>query len=366
MGRAPERAAARDAVVRACARGRLPLELLAQVAALIAPVVPSHASGWVLTDPGTMLGTGVVATNVSPSLYRGLVAHELATDDVNSFARLARRRRPVARLGAATGGHLERSSRHRRLYAPEGFGDELRAVVRTGDACWGEICLTRRADAPAFSAADEEWMAGLLGHVASGLRTALAVTGGPPVSGGPGVLVLDGDDRVEVRSEEADRWLRDLPDAGADPPPVVVAVARQARLLAAGTVSGGPAKARVRGRSGRYVLVRGTCLAGSGEQDPPAVRVAVVVEPAGRAELAPVVLALGDLTPREQQVTQLLLAGGSVPDIAQRLWISPHTLRDHVKAVFAKLRVSSRPELAALLTDQHPASPAGGPVGPVS
>ena len=39
-------------------------------------------------------------------------------------------------------------------------------------------------------------------------------------------------------------------------------------------------------------------------------------------------------------------------DIAQRLFISRHTLSDHMKAMFAKLGVTSRSELTALLLDQ--------------
>jgi len=34
------------------------------------------------------------------------------------------------------------------------------------------------------------------------------------------------------------------------------------------------------------------------------------------------------------------------------LFISRHTLSDHMKAIFGKLEVSSRPELTALLLDQ--------------
>ena len=54
----------------------------------------------------------------------------------------------------ATGGRLVHSARHRGLYAPLGLGDELRGVFRAGGECWGQVCLTRVADAPWFSAAE--------------------------------------------------------------------------------------------------------------------------------------------------------------------------------------------------------------------
>ena len=47
-----------------------------------------------------------------------------------------------------------------------------------------------------------------------------------------------------------------------------------------------------------------------------------------------------------------LLRGLPTADIAQMLFISRHTLSDHMKAIFGKLEVSSRPELTALLLDQ--------------
>jgi len=42
-----------------------------------------------------------------------------------------------------------------------------------------------------------------------------------------------------------------------------------------------------------------------------------------------------------------------VAQIAASLWISPHTARDHIKAIFVKLGVRSRPELTALLFHEH-------------
>ncbi|WP_324277903.1 helix-turn-helix transcriptional regulator [Blastococcus brunescens] len=68
-------------------------------------------------------------------------------------------------------------------------------------------------------------------------------------------------------------------------------------------------------------------------------------------------LRLHQLTDREREVTQLLLTGLPISAIAERLWITPETLRGHVKAVFAKLGVNSRPQMAALLSHEPVVSP---------
>jgi DNA-binding CsgD family transcriptional regulator len=54
------------------------------------------------------------------------------------------------------------------------------------------------------------------------------------------------------------------------------------------------------------------------------------------------------LSPRERQVVELLLCGCSSVAIALRLEISRHTVKDHRKQIFRKLRISSLPELFAL------------------
>jgi DNA-binding NarL/FixJ family response regulator len=74
-----------------------------------------------------------------------------------------------------------------------------------------------------------------------------------------------------------------------------------------------------------------------------------MIEPARRAEIASIIVELYELTAREQQVTQLLVRGLAIDEIAQTLWLSRHTVRDHVKAIFGKVGVTSRPELTARL-----------------
>jgi DNA-binding NarL/FixJ family response regulator len=81
--------------------------------------------------------------------------------------------------------------------------------------------------------------------------------------------------------------------------------------------------------------------------------VAVVVEPAKSAQIAPIIVEAYCLTPREQQITQAVARGLSNPEIAAGLHLSTHTVRDHLKAVFGKVGVGSRGELVAKLFAEH-------------
>ena len=51
-------------------------------------------------------------------------------------------------------------------------------------------------------------------------------------------------------------------------------------------------------------------------------------------------------TPRERQVAELALAGRSTTEIGAELFLSRHTVADHLKAIFAKTGVHARHELA--------------------
>jgi DNA-binding NarL/FixJ family response regulator len=58
-------------------------------------------------------------------------------------------------------------------------------------------------------------------------------------------------------------------------------------------------------------------------------------------------LLAGQLTPRELEVLEILVHGGSNADIARELVLSPNTVRTHVQSILTKLQVRSRLEAAA-------------------
>jgi hypothetical protein len=67
----------------------------------------------------------------------------------------------AASLGAATGGDLDRSARHRELRRPSGFADELRAVFVSDYGTWGAIVLLREARTADFTPAETRVLASL-------------------------------------------------------------------------------------------------------------------------------------------------------------------------------------------------------------
>jgi DNA-binding CsgD family transcriptional regulator len=104
----------------------------------------------------------------------------------------------------------------------------------------------------------------------------------------------------------------------------------------------------VRGADGRWLLLHGAALAGPGRR-----RVAVIIEPAQPARVAPLLMAAYGLTEREQDVTRRVLRGDATPEIAAGLHVSPLTVQQHLKRVFEKTGVRSRRELAGKVFLAH-------------
>jgi DNA-binding CsgD family transcriptional regulator len=345
-----------DAITRLCHQGLQGSDLFSQVSVKLRKVVAFRTAGWLRVDPMTLLPLPGLLLQASHDHARRLIHNEYFEPDVAKFRDLARLQVPVQTLWRATGGEPERSPRYRTILRQIGYGDDLRTVFRCGATSWGAACLARAESDPPFSRDDISFVARLCEPVAHGLRLSLLLAGdGAAEPAPPGVLILNDDNDVVSQTDAARHWLAQLPAdhaRGLDLPVAILGAASQARALAAGEPGADVPGARIRTTAGRWLRLYAARLTSSPDGTS---QTAVILEPARPADLSPLVLDLHGLTNRERQITQLLLRGLPTRQIAQALFISRHTLSDHMKAIFAKFGVTSRPALTALILDHVPA-----------
>lgn len=361
---------ARDGIAALCASGLGTLELLGEVARRVATVMPYDSGAWMSLDPVTLLPTsshlvGTDTARATASLHRRFGENEVFVPDFLKLRDLARAQLSVGSLLQATGRKITRSARQREINAPLGIVDEIRSVFRSNGTAWGAASLGRFEGRPPYSSAELGFLTGIGEHIANGLRLALlreAPTADDEHPAVPGLLVLDEHEQIASLTPEAQLWIAQIPadgNADADLPAAIYFIARQARALASNEYEGlRSAQARIRLRDGSWLLVRGTTLLsphGGPRQS------AVFLEPASAAQLAPLLVAVHELSAREREVTEQLLHGLTIEEIATKLFISRHTVRDHTKAIFGKFDVRSRPELTAkLAADRPPPNPGEG------
>ncbi|MFI7273044.1 LuxR C-terminal-related transcriptional regulator [Streptomyces sp. NPDC049879] len=356
---ASRRATGPARVIARAAKAPDALGMFAEASSGLRALLPYDASVWRATDPLTgLMAAPVRAENLDEGGCAVYWECELFTENVNLYRDLAEAPEPVASLREATGGLPARSTLYQRFMRPRGFADELRAVLRVGGRPYGHLSLFRAKGRPAFDEAETRLVAGLVTPLARVLRSFAEPASHPPPGAphGPGLLLLGPAGDLLSANDEARAYLDDLPAGPATPtalgirlPAWVRATALKARAVADGH-DRGPARVRVRTRSGRWLVCHASCLRGADGAPGPS---AVVLEPAATSEIVPLIVDAYELTERESQVTQCIARGLPTDRIARELHLSPHTVRDHVKAVFEKVRVSSRGELVGKLFTDH-------------
>ena len=356
-----------SAAERACTRSESADELLAELSDLFHRVIPHDGSAWFGIDPTTMIATAPSRIeNLDASLCDTFWHVEFHEEDPMLYTNIARGD-GVGTLHQLLDGRVGKSVRYRELVRPYGYDDELRGVFTHGDNTWGVVSLYRERSRPPFDEHETALVKMMSASIAGALRRHVrAATPWLSQPSAPGLIVIDRAGRAISANQHAREWLTDifpaaathdeerlelyeLRDAGDGVPTPLFALVARARACAAG-LERSPARLRIRDRRGRWIVVHASVLSGADSDDE---AVALVLEAAKSAEVAPIIIEAFGLTKRERDVLAAIARGGTTAEIAAELFLSQHTVRDYVKTVFEKVGVSSRGELVARLFGEH-------------
>lgn len=344
-------------IIRLCHSSLDSRTLRVELLKLMRTVIPFDYIFFSTTDPSTQLFTSSVFDETPTWALRQFLENEFLQDDFNQFRTLLKNRQTVGVLSEQTQHELQRSRRFRETLEPMDLGDEMRAVFVANAACWGTLCLHRDKGAPEFTRAEARFLARLTPHIADGLRKTLLQSSASKSNApdGPGVLVLSEEYSIVTMNTVAEYWLAELSQAERRDkqalPHIVLAVVTRLRMLENGMTGTSHAtpKLSLQTPSGDWLMLYASRLSGPGGPG----QIAVLFEAAQPAEIAPLLLRAYHLTKREGEVTRLILRGRSTREIADSMHISLNTVQDHLKAIFEKVNVSSRRELAASIFAQH-------------
>lgn len=205
-----------------------------------------------------------------------------------------------------------------RYYRPFGLGVQLRALLYEGDSFLGYLMVARVADRAPFRAREPEAVTAL-----ARARRALDAVWADAMPEGVGYAVIPSDGslaRVQV-SLGLSTW-------------ATTTRRRSLVEVARAFARGGPPIAYVDGAP-----VECTPLLGNERA------VHVTVRPPRRIRLDQA----HRLSERQRVVAELAVKGATVPEIARHLSVAESTVKEHLRAIYERLGVASRVELASRL-----------------
>ena len=321
--------------------------------AALASAVPNenHLNGpyWYTLDPESRLITSDYGGEGCKLDTSEVMRWEYLDDDLNKYWEVLGHPCGVQTLHEVTRGKPERSRIYREYMAVEGIAQEMLVALggSTGEF-WGTVRLNRLPGQPEFDASERAFMASVAPDLAEGIRRGLVVgeATDPDRPDAPGLIILDADGEIVSLSAGATRWIDRLSDRSArgSLPASIASAASAALACARGENPAAESTVLVRSVDRCWVSVHGTVV-GVGRNQ----KAAVIIEPAHPDRITPLLMTIHGLTPREQDVTRLVLQGRSTPQLANRLGISPHTVQQHLKSIFEKVGVRSRRELVGAL-----------------
>lgn len=318
-------------------------------------VIPYDAYCFTTVDPLTLLSTGAVTEDGIEVIHDRLFINEYMEEDIHKYAELVRSGEHTATLHTSVNAQPEQSPRYINILQPAGFGDELRAVLVNGDACWGYLTLYRKTESAVFTEEERLMIQSWTASIASVLRsTSLTlideITSESPEE--PGILITSDTFQLLSLNVSAEYWLsqlRMLEHVGPDvlPRPVRAVSSHLQRKYQAERAHDtqiahdSPSKVCIQLPDGRYLILHASLMQQLAGPD----QIAIRLEQAMPQDLLPLLAESHGLSSRERELLGYVLRSYSSKEIAAAMHISVYTVQDHLKSIFAKTKVSSRREL---------------------
>lgn len=311
--------------------------------------VSTDLTCWATIDPEALVISTMTSGEIRiPSQYEPLLADaEYSPEEPHTFAAMARRKEAFTLLSNLPLREQERSARFRNVWRPLGVNRELRVLFLANGACWGSAGLVRAGRD--FSDREVEYFTEVAPAIAGATRLAVrSEISDRATAGRPAIVVLGSGGEARSATPEARQWQERLDEIAPDRFEVMM------RIMARGVQStaSGSFRARIRDGRGQWALMQASPLIGGEDGD----QIGVSIDPAAGEQLIGMLLVAYGLSPREREVCHEVLAGHPTAHIAAHLSVTPNTVQDHLKSVFAKMGVRSRGELAARL-QPHPIAP---------
>jgi DNA-binding CsgD family transcriptional regulator len=347
--RARDRAA--EEITALAERGLAAADLYPGVLAILGRVLDVSAACFQTSDPLTGIPVSHGEVGAPPGSLGESLHFEFDRDDVSRYSEVQARRTPLAVLSVETGGRPSESPRFREMIEPEGGGDELRVAFADVLGVWGTMVIFS-APGHRYGEADAALVGQIVAPVARALRLGHRSDPTPvePIDwSSPGVIVVDGQERIEMADERALARMRMLgAEVGGSLPGAFGVVCAWARLRDPER----PARARTRGAQGPWLTIDVSPI-----DDAPRGRLAVVIQAATGPDVLDAAMRSHALSAREREVAGLLIAGHGNKEIAAALCVSPHTVNDHLKAIFEKTGAHTRGEVATRIMSGKPGDP---------
>ncbi|MFF4357238.1 LuxR C-terminal-related transcriptional regulator [Streptomyces sp. NPDC001604] len=329
-----------ERTVRLCEAGGDARELRLRLLDELRAAVGFDAYAFLLTDPETTVGCAPIADVPSLAELPRLIRLKYLTPTGRWTAI-----RDLALLSDHP--ELARGPLWHDLLRHYGVRDVASMVFRDRHGTWGFLDLWR-GDRE-FTRAEAAHLAGLTAPVTTALRRTQAATFvvRPHRTTRPGPLVLLLSPGLDVlgQTPETHAYLRVLvpPEQGRPPVPAgAYNVAAQLLAVEAG-VDTHPPRARVHLTDGLWLTLRAARL---GEEGPPEQRtIAVTIEEAAPGERLAVFGRAFALSARERELLGLLTKGADSHTVARSMYVTEHTVQDHLKSVFAKTGTHNRRDL---------------------